>query len=161
MLRRLGSEDIHAGVRPDEIPGDVQHADHDRDQRQRVHRVADSGQRRILVPYGSAIGAFDTGARGARPHAECEHRRQPATEDQTEDEDLQRSLVVEPSAHGMPAFFAGAVPGVASVTSPFPPGTPAPILAVGWPSSSSPAVSSPFHSALTLLWSTLVLRDRR
>src|SRR6201984_1461071 len=161
MLCRFGAEDIPAGVVADEVPGDVQHADHDGDQRQRVYQPTQRGQRRILVPHGSAIGALDTGARGARPHPQCEQCRQSATKEQTENQDLQRSLVVEPSAHDMPAFFAGALPGASSVTAPFPPGTPAPTVAVGWSASSSPAVRSPFHSALTLLWSTFVLRDRR
>ena len=45
-------------MRADEFPGDVQHADHHRDQRQRVQRPAEGGQRRVLVLRGRAVGAI-------------------------------------------------------------------------------------------------------
>src|SRR5581483_5509033 len=99
-------------------------------------------------------------------HLDCEgeQRRQPAAQKQTEDQDLQRSLVVEPVAHSVPAFFAGMVsePEMWSdaATSPLGVRAPAPRLA-GSPGSSRPVVRSPIHSALTLVWSTLVRRERR
>src|ERR1700690_1782995 len=149
MLRGLGSEDVKTGVRSDELASDVQHADDDGDQRQRVQRVADGGQSRVLVRGSRAPGPWDdAGTGGSRPHREGEQRGQAAAEQQAEDQDLQRGLVVEPVAHSVPAFFASAVWALAPETSPSRNGAPA---MPGLPSSSSPAVRSPFHSALTLL----------
>src|SRR6202034_709265 len=159
MLRGLGPENVKTGVRANELASDVQHADDDRCQRQCVQRVADGDQRRVLVGHGGcAVGTLDTGTSGAHPYRDRKQRGQPATEEQAEDQNLQRSLVIEPVAHSVPAFFASGVWGAAAETSPLLKGEPA---RPGLPSSSSPAVRSPFHSALTLLWSTLVLRDRR
>src|SRR5947209_15630621 len=151
MLRGLGSENVKTGMRPDELASDVQHADHDRGQRQRVQRVADRGQSRIPLRDGSAVRTLDAGTGGTDPHRDGEQRWQSAAEDQAENQDLQRRLVVEPVAHSWPAFFASTAWEPLVETSPLANGAPA---RPGLPVSSSPAVRSPFHSALTLLWST-------
>src|ERR1700722_428922 len=168
MLRGLGAEDEPAGVERDEVAGNVHDADDYRRQHKRVERPAECGQHR--TPLGRGIAA-DTRARGTYPHADCEQRRQQSTNEQSEDQDLQRGGVVEPGAHDIWALCAGTVlagalsgwGGTASGAGvrPFVSRTPVLTVNAGSSADSSPAVRLPSHSLLTFLWSTRTLRDCR